>query len=417
MLVGDAAVVVRDPCLRGLATALDDDMLASRLAEAWRGRPGQVQSVSVRYLRYKPGTQLLAAIDIDVGKGPVLGLLATTSDAAATKLTKLVRHGARHPGAFQPVGLHEVPLVVAPVEADRRLPGLDQLASRLRRLVPSLFHALLVPMTYKPHRRFVARLDLDGAPRAVVKVHEPGTAHGVVAALRWADHFSGSGLRLPRLLGADPKRGIVVTEWMPGASLDEQEPDRRRATLREVGKLVGRLHGCDPADLPASDDNPSPAILDSIRHVRPDLESMTEDVLSTVPASAATAPVHGDLSPDQVVHGRDGVALIDLDRTARGCPASDLASWLAAGIVAGEPNGTGADDHAGEVGGMAVPESLREGYQGVGGPASEHEVLAMLPLELLRRATDPFRLRRPDWHRRMTKVVNQASWLAREVVP
>jgi Ser/Thr protein kinase RdoA (MazF antagonist) len=138
--------------------------------------------------------------------------------------------------------------------------------------------------------------------------------------------------------------------------------------------------------------------VEAVGHLRPDLVASAERV-DRPEVGCKVTPVHGDLSPDQVVHGPDGIALIDLDRTGQGCPAADLASWIAATAV----------DAPGDPAVPQLPDPLLEGYRSVDGPATIDHVLQHLPVELLRRATDPFRHRRTDWSTAMTRIVGLAG--------
>lgn len=403
MLPGDRDLVARDPQLRGLAIVLDDDALTDVLAARWPGPGPRPDAVRVTYLRYKPATSLLATVRVVRDGQATTGLLVATAPDASAKIDKLRRHAHDHPGDLPVVDDTDHGVLLAPITADRHLRGCRRLAARLGEIDSRLAGGEVSVLSYKPHRRLVARLAHDGVPTAVVKVHRRDAMDEVTATLRWATAVASHRLALPRLIGTDPDHGIAVTTWLPGTALDAHDPDRRRATLRAVGKLLGRLHRADPAGLPATPPRPEvPSVIAAIDQLRPDLTGRARAALAgTTRSLNAPTPVHGDLTPDQVVHGSDGVGLIDLDRTAVGAPATDLASWIAEELVQVAPG-------AGDVG---PPEPLLEGYRSVGGPATDGDVAAALPFELLRRATDPFRSRSSDWHRRMTAIVEAATGL------
>lgn len=399
MLPGDAEIAARDPEVGALPIVLDDDRLTDLVRARWAAAAPPPDRLRVTYLRYKPRTMVVAAVESMTDGTRGVHLLVATSDAARAKLDKLRVYAARHE---LPVFVADEAgrLLVTAVEGDRHLPGLRGLAGRVGRLDAELLGGELTVLAYKPHRRLVARVDVEGEPAALLKVHQPETASQAVDALRWVRDAALPRLPLPRLRARDADRGVALTSWAAGEALHEQTPARQRATLRAVGKTLGRLHQLDPRGLPARAEPRSASLLDAIGRIRPDLGTSARWALELAACDRSpNSPVHGDLSPDQVVHGPRGVALIDLDRAGRGCPAADLASWVAATIVE-RPD----DPHA-----ARLPTSLLEGYRSVGGPAAPGHVARHLPIELLRRATDPFRLRRSDWSTTMDTIVARAG--------
>jgi hypothetical protein len=398
LLPGDADVVARDLEVVALPTVLDDDQLTAHLRACWSaGSVAAPDAVRVTYLRYKPRTLLVAAVETSTGGDRDVRLLVASSAAAQAKVDKLRAYAARR----------ELPVLAAdddlrsvllPCEADRHLPGLRRLDDRVGWIDRDLRGGRLQVLAYKPHRRLVAGVEVGGVPAGVVKVHQPRAVGVPLQALSWASQVATDRVPLPPLLGAAPDKGIVVTGWRPGVALHHQEPDRRRATLRAVGKALGRLHQLDPAGLPRSPVPDRTKVIEAVGRLRPDLVTIVGRVRH--PATCClVAPVHGDLSPDQVVHGDGGIALLDLDRMGRGCPAADLASWIAATVV----------DAPHDPAVPQLPEPLLQGYRSVDGPATIDHALAHLPFELLRRATDPFRHRRADWSRTMTGIVRLAG--------
>lgn len=401
MLPADAAIAARDPALPALRSVLDDAALGDHLRAHWSAGHPAPEQVRVTYLRYKPGTSLLAAVEVVADGHRTTRLLAATSMSAVAKLDKLRAFAARQ-GIPVLAAAEQESLLVLPIEGDRHLVGCHRLAERVGRLDRDLRGGRLAVLAYKPHRRLVGRVEVEGVPSAVVKVHQPKAFVDIAAGLRWASSGAAARLPLPRLLGVDGRRGIALTGWAPGVALDEQEPERRRATLRGVGKVLGRLHRLDPAGLVARSEVGPDAVVTAIARLRPDLAAAARAALHRPRGAVGPrTPVHGDLSRDQVIHGPGGVALIDIDRAGVGAPGADLASWLAAEWVAAPGSGTG----------DPLPEELLEGYRSVDGPASDDDIADHLPEQLLRRATEPFRLRQQGWDTTMEAVVARARAL------
>jgi tRNA A-37 threonylcarbamoyl transferase component Bud32 len=401
LLPGDDWIVARDPWIPGLPLVLDDDRLSDHVRTDWCAPGPAPDRVDVRYLRYKPGTQVLADLLLSWRSHERHALLVATSSAAAAKLTKQRRH-AHDEGQPMLVEDPDRLLLVVPAEADRHLPGCHRLHDRVGWLDRSLKASDVHVLAYKPHRRLVARIDRDGTPVGVLKVHHPSMAAGAITALRWAEEQRCTRVRLPQLRGVDDDAATVLTDWTPGTALDQQKPEHHRSTLRGVGKQLGRIHQLEPGSLtPTRASSHHRALVQGIIRLRPDLAVHAERALRPVPSADPTVPVHGDLSPDQVIHGDDGVTLIDLDRTGIGSAAADLASWVAATLVTTDPSTSSAE----------LPDALWEGYDSVGGPATPDQVTAHLPEQLLRRAGEPFRLRHRDWPARMEALVLRAERL------
>lgn len=405
MSPADHDLITRDRSIAGLAMVIDDDRLTEHVQSCWPSGEGQPRQVRTTYLRYKAGVSMVGAAELTFDDRRTVALIAATSTAATGKLDKIIEYAARRPGDLPLLVDDTQHLLVAPIVADRHLPGVHKLGKRVRWACGDLRRADLEVLSYKPHRRLVVRASVKGRPVAVVKAHAPQLVSGMAAALQWATSNRSDRLALPQLIGTDVDQGLLLTAWISGDALDDVEPERHRATLRGVGKLLGRLHRADTDGLPQR----HPGSLDpekvvaAVAALRPDLVDEVRRILrvhadALLPDTWLT-PVHGDLSPDQVVHVRDGVALIDLDRTGIGSPSSDLASWVASEVAMGRRDG----------GDLRLPDALWEGYHGVGGPASEQQAACRIPIELLRRAADPFKQRVADWSDRMTAIVQAAS--------
>ncbi len=153
----NSALVARDPALPGLGLLLDPEALATALGTS---------AVTLRHLRYKPGTSCSASA-ITAG-GEWLRLRALTPAHYAEK-------------GYPTDGLAgALCLAVATPDADKDVPGLRRFwpARRRAKVQAEVFgeshlaEARLVPLSYRLGRRLVARLDhpLGGA---LLKLHAP----------------------------------------------------------------------------------------------------------------------------------------------------------------------------------------------------------------------------------------------------
>ncbi|HEV7574944.1 MAG TPA: aminoglycoside phosphotransferase family protein, partial [Caldimonas sp.] len=145
----------------------------------------------------------------------------------------------------------------------------------------------------------------------------------------------------PRVLGQHPGLGVLVMTWLAPAehrlwkeSLREGDADV--ATARAVGATLGRIHAYSAArpELAAQFDSDAiffairlePYLLAAARR-HADLAAALEALVATTRATKL-ALVHGDVSPKNIVVGRDGPVLLDAECAWWGDPAFDLAFCL-----------------------------------------------------------------------------------------
>ncbi|MFC7880121.1 phosphotransferase family protein, partial [Isoptericola sp. NPDC057391] len=349
-------VAAADPAISALGDVLDLDRLTARLAAA-TGAPGRV---SRPYLRYKPGTSVVLACRWTGGSGPRDVLVRAYADGSRGKLDKGL--DPRRPEEVLLLD-RDAALVVTGWAADRRLPAARDVAGLAADAVGRLATWRL--LRHNPERRAVLH---TRGPRgeALVRVVRPDAvaraAQGYALLGAVCDQAPGAtAVRVPRLRSVDAERGVVVTGWAPGRSLDRLDAAGALddAALREVGALAAALHGARPAGagLPT----------------RPD----------------GAVPLHGDLSLDQLVRSPAGeLWLVDADAARWGRPAEDLGS-LAAALVRAHGDADAA---------AARLAAVLDGYVAAGTePVAEPELRAAVAEHLRRRATEPFRRLEDDW--------------------
>ena len=389
----DASLVARDPHLPGLGVLLDPDALAT-LVDA---------PVKAGYLRYKPGTSCVLSGTAALPGGPAEIVVTAYAADGTPKLAKALAR--RHVVAADPSRR----LVAVRAAADRDLPALqrllggdDQARRRvLRTVLPGrsgVRDARLDTLRYKPARRWVAKVTgTEGGP-VVLRVYRPADA--AAAVVRYAE-LGGRG-RLPPLLGADARLGVIAVEWVPG----EPVLSTHDASLHATGVALAELHGTSAPGLPTLTDEAEAvtAALAFVEGLLPE-ESAAIRVLASTVAQRLTqlpmreASVHGDFSLDQAVRQGDGrVRLLDLDRAGRGDPAADLGSVCAALIA----EGADAD---------ALLDPLLAGYAELRPPPPSEAVAVHTAARLARRAAEPFRLRAEDWPARTRALLTAAARL------
>lgn len=396
LAAADADLARRDRALRDLARVLDADAVAPLVRRALDIEAGELEPL---YVRYKPATSCLVAYRVMAQGQPMRAYVKTHA----------------HHGAGQP-------LVVNAFPADGRLRALPRLAddqSRHRLLARLLDEraagpADLAVLAYKPERRFVGQVLVNGLPRAVVRAYRPLDFARAKTAL---SAFASTATRVPRVIGASARHRVLALEWIEGQRLDEVLASSCGAeAAATAGEALARLHRHHRGDLARSRADAEHVRLrtaaDAVAVLWPPLASRAADVaervIEAMPSLQLAAPVHGDFYARQVLLlPAGGVAIIDVDQAEFGDAMSDLAMFVAhleRDSLAGRLS-------PGQV--ASLRAALVEGY-GLDGSLMTPEMLdARAAGALLRLAPHVFRERWPEWPHHMAAVISRAEELLR----
>lgn len=418
----DLALAERDPAVPSMAAIFEPAALVADLAPGW-GATG----AELRYLRYKPGVSLVATLAVHLPDGETRLVQAVALGAgpgAADKLEKIVAAGERDDvgrGAVVDAGRA---LALVDATADRALPGVRRL---LRRTEPGAVTTLV----YKPGRRWVARHGPAGATASIVKVHRPDVLPGALARHQ---ALAAHGLPVAPLIGHHPRRGTIVTAYLPGTPLDAvpggahpalSHPELWHAT----GGLLATVHAAPvPPQLPGTDRAAAlEAAVTAVAAIAPEHETRARRTADAVVTGLAGRQVlrvvHGDFSADQVLARPDllgrasatsagtpstldqaPLTLLDLDRSRVDDPLEDLGSWYAHEVVTGPARVTEADP-------VVVLGPLLTGYRAAGGAVDARALRLYAAAALLQRAVEPFRRRLPGWPERVDELLTTADGL------
>lgn len=394
-----AALIARDSALP-LATLLDDDALASWLAPGHGSAP-----VRRRYLRYKPGSScVVLAETVHRGEPTSVAVTGVAAEGQAKAVKALGHARPQEVVAAEP----EAGLVAVLPSADRHLPGLRRLLREPSEVMARVLHrpvavASVTPLAYKPHRRWVGRVDLDGGESVLVRAYRSGHAAPHRADLQ---ALAGSRAPVPQLLGHRGRRDLLALAWVPGEVLDGvvQHP-LSGAVLDAVGSAgsaLARLHRTsgEPAGAPWRVDvlgTAAEAVGVALPALAGTAARLAARIVDALPASAA-ALAHGDFSLDQVVVGIDGPRLLDLDRLVAAPAALDLGTAAAALLT---------DPARADLTGPVL-EALLAGYGEHAEVPSPRELEVHTAAALLTRAIEPFRVCEPGWPTQVARNLRHA---------
>lgn len=258
---------------------------------------------------------------------------------------------------------------------------------------------------YRPSRRAVVEVAVDGCPAAFHKVVLRARAERLVAVHRQLAPT----LPVPRILGSDVTLGSVTLAPLPGVSLRRALVEG--ASLPPPGELVELSRRLAAVELP--DDGGPQRFADpsrhvaALRHLLPDAAGELERVAGV--AQAASGPrggVHGDLHDGQVrVDVGTVVGLLDVDGAGRGLLAHDAGSLVAhvEAVALVWPRAAGKAE--------AYAAELAHAYQRLVEPPDLAAAAAGAWLGL---ATGPHRAQDPGWQERTRRrIARAAAWADR----
>jgi hypothetical protein len=412
----DAELIRRDPAIPGLPVLLDVQAFAERLSTL---RPDIVGSnLANTYLRYKPGTNCLAAYQLQTPSGPVDLYAKAYARGARSKFEKAAAAVQQGSAGSQVIAVREMASIIFLFPADRRLKLLEFLESEefrrrlLQKLAPDrpfLWEGKLQRLQYKPERRYVARVSHDGlGAQAALKFYNPAA----YKTTNIKGFQSGTTLRVPKRLGRSNRHCVLLFEWLAGSSLAETLPDPHAAArVEEVGLALAELHGQHGKRLIHRTASTEAAhlqrIADAIGTLWPPLAQHASRLAAQLADSwrhwsGKPCTIHGDFHPKQVVLMDDGVGILDLDEAAWGDPALDLGNF-AAHLDRETLRGRLSPQQA-----EVFQERLLAGYRRrLTMEDSRWQVHAAAAL--FRLATDPFRYRERDWPQQIEAVLQRAE--------
>jgi ATP-binding cassette, subfamily B, bacterial len=380
----------RDRKLPALSTLLDPDAMAARLGGSLNGGP-DLTDVRVRYLRYKPGTNIVVQYDVGFEGGARHDAIAMT--AAGSYLAR--RAAKPENQALASLVRRQFP-ARPPLSYDEELGALVQwfpLDLALPALADQHWQASTV-LAYKPRRRAVVQTDGEVVKFYAKQEEYEAAARGLVASARLR------GICSPAPVDVFPDRRLTVQRFLRGTQPKPEE------AAEAAGALLAELHGSNPGPLPGL---PASAQLGAAGATAGLIAALSdtlgvralallERLSRDAPAALPLVPSHGDFNSRQLLASNEGLALVDFDSLCRAPAALDLATY-AAYVVLGDDDALGRAE--------AVLSALLEGY-GARPPALPWYLATCM----LRRAARPFRYLEPEWPERVGGMLATAEAVA-----
>ena len=187
-------------------------------------------------------------------------------------------------------------------------------------------------LSYKPNRRFTARVQLASQLKLILKIHDERSFSRAVAAAKALKREVA--IENPERLGRSHRFRAIATEWIQGTSLNSssssnyfeeifeylcrlnQPINQKKFGLKEK-KLVERLH--DIAEYMA--------LIYPAMNAR--IHNTCKKLVGTYENDERQVLLHGDCHSQQFLRTDHGIAACDFDNCAIGNPAIDVANFVA----------------------------------------------------------------------------------------
>ena len=316
-------VLAPDPAVPHRDAALDRGAAAAALAAHLSG----LEDCRPRYVRYRPGRQLLVLYDLELDGASTLAHLTMLPPRRAERLwTRIEAAGLADHACRVP----ELGAVAQLFPADVRLPGLaDAIARGPAELV-----------RYKPGRRAVLRYRGERVTYGKLRADAAGARH-----VELSRRLIEAGVPTPAPLGYLPDLRMTLHEAQRGTRLAELRGPDLEAWMEPVAAALARLHATSVPGLPA---HSMPHEIEDLRaaahtaaallpHRRAEIDLLLDGLVAGLSAvQSGPTTIHGSFHDDQVLVGDDGVALLDLDSAAVGAPLLDVGHFASYLSAAGE---------------------------------------------------------------------------------
>ena len=415
----DRQLVERDSTLPGLRILLDSNALLEILRNLAPLK--EAVSVTLAYLRYKPGTSCAASLIVTLSSGESRHYFAKAlpphrfqQSWLHPKRQALIAAG--DPNA--PMALPDVSIILMHPAHDRTLRALSILLDDDKRR--ALFKEFL-PTTrnpesinwrfirYKPERRAVIVLSHEEKRLAVLRF---GGSNEYGCMLQGAAVGAALGhTPLITLRGADR---MLVTGWIAGNSLDPEHNGVPAPTLMAAaGKVLAKIHSApfSPPLVRTNAENIQALwrVMNTLTAIYPAAVERFQNITIRL-AQSMTANrdeqtlIHGDFSADQLVlSNHDGkLRLLDWDRCSCGSPLTDLATFqarLELQVIGQLISREQAD---------ASISAFLNGYT-THREVEPHLLKSYCAWALLCLANEPFRTRSPNWPTQIEALLARAE--------
>ena len=295
-------------------------------------------------------------------------------------------------------------------KSETRIGLLDDLLAENKHFRQGAIHGL----RYMPEQKFVAKVPVTENVHAVLKVYSESE---FLPALNGAEAFSSTEkIRIPKRLGACPRRLTQVFEWMPGVPLKNIlcSPMVNFDHLKMAGHALATLHSQEVWGLEHSTgEKEINTLKENSRHlaelcpeILPQLKNlMTKLGRRLINGPQLIRPCHGSFNAHKLLfdNEKDRVNILGFDKAIFSDPAMDI------GVFFAHLDKDVIDRKLSSADAKACKNIFLEGYKKILKPPSSTRLETYQAMRLISLAIDPFGNRESDWLEKMKKIIIKAG--------
>ncbi len=297
-------------------------------------------SLSISSIRYKPNTSCVVSYRICMDGVDSFGhAKAFHKDDWPNRKQKL--HG------LEPNVLiddeHALALFRFPFDAE--IPAIQTLEGDPQSFLKRVFFGrygtqvprAMLPLAYKPNRRYTVRLETETGSRFVLKLHDSSTFDQVLES---AQSLKESGFgSAPKRVGRSRRHFSMMYQWIEGNEVDFSKlmPGHYESSVESIFGYLDRLHAATvPSGLATINEgamggvNAIASYLALIYHpCTTRVRAIADFLLDNHPGFGPRSFVHGDFHEGQMVESGGEIRACDFDNCGSGDATSDIANFVA----------------------------------------------------------------------------------------
>ena len=418
----DAELVRHDPTIPGLRLLLDPVAFARKVKELWPQL--QLEKIEPQWLRYEAGQWCLASFRLTTPATTIRIYAKAYNRDAGIKLmqAKTDNHYAAGDGGMSARILSDFGVIIYAFPNDGQLVALahirdpDRRYDLLRSLLPTQpgwWHGALELIRYRPEETLVARLNVAGQPRAIIKLLSPEDYLLTGEQPQYRQPPAQEGVATAELIGTSEEHHARAYTYLKGVHLnkllnsDEQYADKG---VERAAEALASLHRRSIADFSeltiksrADEIEEIRTQASRLRHLSPHLKAPATQLADVLIEQLQRYPEarvlsHGHFIDRHILIGNQTTGIADLDQMYIGDANSDIGYFIAhleRHVLRGKLTASQAKKYKG---------TFLHAY----GKTSPERVELYTAIGLFKMASNPFQHREAEWLQQISALLKRA---------
>ncbi|HSG30844.1 MAG TPA: phosphotransferase [Thermodesulfobacteriota bacterium] len=355
----DKELTLRDNSLPGLRLLLDTEYIQNRINTHLPYL--KIKKVKNTYLNYKPSNKCIVLHNLISDSGSLLAYSTVYGLQKIDNERKRLENRISDSKHKRSQGVEltrefnnfDNGIITYFLPVDRRLKNIVKLYDTEYRnklfsyKLPQnqdLIDSEIVPINYKPEKRFVAKLSKNSKEASVIKLY--GDSYYEHAAINSRLYKNNSAFFVPNLQKRISKLNCLVYEWVDGKNLNSLilNNNPQANIVENVGTALGELNNQKITKQLKFDRKyfiyKLLSISQDVSYLLPNISVKINRIVNRVSELLLNIPdiyipIHGDFNADQVIVGSrestgdSSLCLLDFDQSCLGHPAFDIGNFIA----------------------------------------------------------------------------------------